>query len=40
MMEKRCKECGIIFTTDDEDDTLCTLCKDDRNNTEGGVACA
>lgn len=30
MIEKRCKECGIIFTTDKPDQQICTLCEDDR----------
>lgn len=29
-MTKRCKECGIIFMTDDEDQELCCICKDER----------
>ena len=30
MIEKRCKECGIIFMTDDEDRNLCCICEDER----------
>lgn len=29
-MTKKCKECGIIFTTDNPDQQICTLCEDDR----------
>lgn len=33
-MTKKCKECGIIFQTDNEDQDVCVLCEDDRKNEE------
>lgn len=29
-MTKKCKDCGIIFTTDNPEQERCTLCEDDR----------
>ena len=37
-MTKKCKECGIIFTTVNPDQQICTLCEDDHKaEDEGGV---
>lgn len=33
-MTKKCKECGIIFQTDNPDQDLCVLCEDDRRKEE------
>ena len=33
-MKKRCKDCGIIFYTDDPYKVRCELCEDDRKEEE------
>lgn len=34
-MTKKCKDCGIIFTTDNPEQERCPLCEDDRKAEEG-----
>lgn len=33
-MTKRCKDCGVIFETEDESVERCCLCEDDREDEE------